>query len=60
MEWLSKKRGEQSDNEALWNKIDDANNCEGVAEQTNNNIEHDRNCVVEANTGEKRKGRGGH
>ena len=34
-------------------KIDDANNCKEVAKQTNNNIEHDKNCVFEANTGEK-------
>ncbi len=37
----------------MCNEIDDANNCEAVAKQTNNNIEHDRNCVVEANRGER-------
>ncbi len=35
----------------MYDKIDDDNNCEAVAKQTNNNIEHDINCVVEANTG---------
>ena len=37
----------------MCNKIDDANNCKAVAKQTNNNIEHDRNCVVDTNKGEK-------
>jgi len=35
------------------NEIDYANNCKAVAKQTNNNIEHDRNCVVVTNKGEK-------
>jgi hypothetical protein len=39
--------------ELVYNKIDYDNNCEAVAKQTNNNIEHDRNCVVEYNTGDK-------
>ncbi len=39
----SGKKGEQSDNKEAWNQIDDDNNCEAVAKQTNNNIEQDRN-----------------
>ena len=50
---MSGKKGEQSDNKEARKQIDDDNNCEAVAKQTNNNNEHDRNCVVEANTGEK-------
>jgi hypothetical protein len=52
---MSGKRGETSNakEKLVCNKIDDDNNCEAVAKQTNNNIEHDKNCVVEANTGEK-------
>ena len=38
MNILSKKRGEQRNNEEAWNQIDDDNNCEAVAKQTNNNI----------------------
>ena len=38
----------------MCNKIDDDNNCKAVAKQTNNNIEHEKNCVVEANTGERK------
>jgi hypothetical protein len=53
MVMMSGKKGEQSNNKEAWNQIDDDNNCEAVAKQTNNNNEHDRNCVVEANTGEK-------
>ena len=54
MVMMSGKRGETSNakEELVCNKIDDANNCKAVAKQTNNNIEHDRNCVVEVNTGE--------
>ena len=37
----------------MCNEIDDSNNCKAVAKQTNNNIEHDRNCVVDTNKGEK-------
>ena len=54
MNILSKKRWEQSNNEEAWNQIDDDNNCEAVAKTANNNNEHDRNCVVEAYTGEKK------
>ncbi len=53
MNILSKKRGEQSNNEEVWNQIDDDKNCEAVTKQTNNSINYDRICVVEANTGEK-------
>ena len=45
---------EKRENKAT-NQIDDDNNCEAVAKQTNNDNERDRNCVVEANTGEKEK-----
>ena len=41
MEWLSMKRGEQSNKEASWNKIDDANNCEAVAKQKNSSNYND-------------------
>ena len=53
MVMMSGKRGETSNakEELVCNQIDDDNNCEAVTKQTNNNIEHDRNCVVEANTG---------
>ena len=56
---MSGKMGEtnNAEEEFVCNKIDDANNCEAVAKQTNNNIEHDQNCVVEANTGENGMGR---
>ncbi len=49
------KRGETSNakDELVCNKINDAKNCKAVAKQTNNNIEHDRNCVVDTNKGEK-------
>jgi len=52
---MSGKRGETNNDkeELVYNKIDDANNCKAIAKQTNNNNEHERNCVVEANTGEK-------
>ena len=40
--------------ELVYNKIDDDNNCEAVAKQTNNTIEHDINCIVEYNTGDKK------
>jgi hypothetical protein len=53
MVMMSGKKGEQSDNKEARKQIDDDNNCEAVAKQTNNNNEHDRKCVVEANTGEK-------
>ena len=53
MNIMSKKRGEQSDDKEAWNQLDDDNNCEAFAKQTNNNIQHDRNCGVEANTGDK-------
>ena len=55
MVMMSGKRVETSNDkeELVCNKIDDAKNCEAVAKQTKNNIEHDRNCLVEANTGEK-------
>ena len=50
---MSGKRGETSnaEEELVCNKIDDANNCEAVAKQTNNNIKHDRNCAVDTNKG---------
>ena len=48
-----KKEIENKSGEETVDKIDDDNNCEAVAKQTSNNIEHDRNCVVEANTEEK-------
>ena len=52
---MSGKRGETSNDkeELVYNKIDDAKNCKAMAKQTHNNNEHERNCVVEANTGEK-------
>jgi len=50
---MSGKKGEQSDNKEARKQIDDDNNCEAVDKQTNNNIEHEINCVVESNTGEK-------
>jgi hypothetical protein len=51
MEWLSMKRGEQSNKEASLNKIDDANNCEAVAKQTNNDYGGGGGSVVgEINT----------
>ncbi len=55
MVMIGGKRGETSNakEELVCNKIDDANNCKAVAKQTNNNIEHDRNCVVDTNKGEK-------
>ena len=53
MNMMSQKRGETTDNkkELAWNKLDDDINCEAVAKKTNNNIEHDINCVVDANKG---------
>ncbi len=55
MVMMSGKSEETSnaDEELVCNKIDDANNCKAVAKQTNNNIEHDRNCIVDTNKGEK-------
>ena len=35
MNIMSKKGGEQSDYEEAWNHLDDDNNCETVAKQTN-------------------------
>ena len=35
MVMMSGKKGEQSGNEEAWNQIDDDNNCEAVAKQTN-------------------------
>ncbi len=55
MVMMSGKKGEQSDNEEAWNQIDDDNNCEAVAKQTKNYIEHDRICLFEANI-DKKKG----
>jgi hypothetical protein len=49
---MSGNRGEQNNDKEAWNQIDDDNNCEAVANTTNKNNEHDRNCVVEANTGD--------
>ena len=53
MVMMSEKNREQSDSKEAWNQIDDDNNCEAVAKTTDKNNEHDRNCVVEAYTGEK-------
>ena len=39
----------KAEEELVCNKIDDANNCKAVAKKTNNNVEHDRICLVEAN-----------
>ena len=52
---MSGKRGETNNDkeELVYNEIDDANNCKAIAKQTNKNNENERNCVVEANTGEK-------
>ena len=49
------KRGKTStDKEELaWNKLDDDNNYEAATKQTNNIIEHDINCVVDTNKGDK-------
>ena len=52
MVMMSGNRGEQNNDKEAWNQIDDDNNCEAVANTTNKNNEHDRNCVVEANTGD--------
>ena len=35
MNIMSKKRGEQSDGKEAWKQLDDDNNCEAVAKQTN-------------------------
>ena len=55
MDMMNEKRRETTDNKKkqAWNKLDDDNNCEAAAKPTNNNIEHDINCVVDANKGEK-------
>ena len=54
MYMMSGKRGETSnDKEMGCNQIDDDNNCEAAAKQSNNSIEHDINCVVDANKGKK-------
>ena len=52
---MSGKRGETSNDqeELVCNKIDYDNNCEAATKQTNNIIEHDINCVVDTNKGEK-------
>jgi hypothetical protein len=52
---MSGKREETSNakEELVCNKIYDAKNCKAVAKQTNNNIEHDRNSIVDTNKGEK-------
>ena len=55
MDMMTGKRGETSDDkeELAWNRLDDDNNCKAAAKPTNNIIEHDKNCVVDANKGEK-------
>jgi len=56
MVMMSGKRGETSNakEELVCNQIYDDNNCETLAKQTKNNIEHDRICLVEANIEEKK------
>ena len=39
----------------MCNKLDDDNKCEAATKQTNNSIEHDINCVVDTNKGEKER-----
>jgi hypothetical protein len=52
---MNGKRGEASNDEEelAWNKLDDDNNYEAATKQRNNIIEHDINCVVDTNKGEK-------
>ncbi len=51
MVMMSEKRGEASnaEEELVCNQIYNDNNCETLAKQTKNNIEHDRICLVETN-----------